>query len=681
MARTVSIRQSLLRNLVLLIVLLSGAVLVTLATGARRVVRELSRSVIERALGKTEEQLARFFDPATDQLRLAQSWGERGLLDLDDPDRLRRLLWPMIKLHPQISSLMVADGRGREFGLIRMGDKWVNRQTRRDEWGDKVRWIEWTDDPAKPTESWKTLDYDPRTRPWYNGAIKKHSATRTPSAPTDEIAEIHWTDPYTFFTTQDPGITASVTFDAGDGRDHVIGFDVLVNDISEFTMNIDVSDHGKAFVSTEDFRVIGLPKDPRFEDPQARRAALLKQPIELDLPVASDAANVFRKLGRLDTQAIRFESEGKPWWCQTRPYSLAPERTLWIGVMLPESDLLGELTRLRVWILLITLGVLALAIRRAVVLAHRASSPIEALVRQSDRISRGDLEPGPPIISDMTEVKRLAEAQDRMRDGLQSLMKLERDIQLARQIQQSTFPKHLPTLKGFQITAWNEPADETGGDSYDVIGYRHGSNGQAVTLTDQKADGAVFMLADATGHGIGPALSVTQFRAMLRMAVRGDWEPQTIARQINEQLCADMTDGRFITAWFGQLNVKNNTLRSFSAGQAPILRYLAGQMRWEVSNADVLPFGIMADTKMIAGEPIVMNPGDVFAVISDGIFESANPAGELFGTQRVIDVLDNHCKAKPEDMLTALREAVDAFTHSAPAEDDRTAVIIKRVRR
>ena len=85
-------------------------------------------------------------------------------------------------------------------------------------------------------------------------------------------------------------------------------------------------------------------------------------------------------------------------------------------------------------------------------------------------------------------------------------MRLERDLQIARQIQQGTFPDALPAIGGFDLVAWSEPADETGGDTYDVIGRSAGS--------------VLFLLADATGHGIGPALSVTQVRAMLRNGPR-----------------------------------------------------------------------------------------------------------------------------------------------------------------
>lgn len=263
------------------------------------------------------------------------------------------------------------------------------------------------------------------------------------------------------------------------------------------------------------------------------------------------------------------------------------------------------------------------------------------------------------------------------RQAREALLRMERDLQLARQIQQRTFPDRLPALKGFEIDAWTEPAEETGGDTYDVIGYRRAEMGQPALLSVGHADRAVLMLADATGHGIGPALSVTQVRAMLRMAVRMQPELPRIARHLNEQLCADLPEGRFITAWLGELNTADRTLTSFSAGQGPILRYEAARNTVERLAADTMPFGITSDFDVSIAAPIGMEAGDILAVISDGIFEAADRQGAQFGTDRAVELITAHRAESPQQILRALRNAVAAFTDNAPADDDRTAIILK----
>ena len=232
-------------------------------------------------------------------------------------------------------------------------------------------------------------------------------------------------------------------------------------------------------------------------------------------------------------------------------------------------------------------------------------------------------------------------------------------------------------MPGFEIEAWTEPAEETGGDTYDVISYTRVAGDQSVQLSAESAERALLMLADATGHGIGPALSVTQVRAMLRMAVRMEPDLGRIARHLNEQLCADLPEGRFITAWFGELDASNCTITSFSAGQGPILRYDAARDAFDLLQADAMPLGISATLDITIGDPICMNPGDILAVISDGVFEAFDPQGAQFGTDRAIAVIAEHRQESPKQILAALREGVAAFTSGAPADDDPTVIIVK----
>ena len=192
------------------------------------------------------------------------------------------------------------------------------------------------------------------------------------------------------------------------------------------------------------------------------------------------------------------------------------------------------------------------------------------------------------------------------------------------------------------------------------------------------ANRAVLLLADAARHGIGPALSVTQVRAMPRMAVRIRAGLPRIVHHMNKQLCDDLPSGRFVTTWLGELNATDHTLRSFSAGQAPLLRYDAARDTFDMVESDAPPFGIMSDLDVEIARPIPMRPGDLFAVISDGIFEAVDRAGRQFGPERVIDLLSVHHHRSPRRIMEALRDAVNAFTDARPAGDDRTAIIIKR---
>ena len=673
MARAISIRQSLLRDLLLVILLLSGGILAITVFGTRQTIEVLSRAYMEKAIDSTNAQLEGFFAPVQRQLRMLGAWGEAGLLETDDPAALNRLLVPLLRLHPQITSLMLADSRGHEHLLLRSGEHWRSRITKRDEWDTRTRWLEWSEQAPEPVETWRELDYDPRDRPWYQGALETRGNR-------SEAHDLYWTEPYTFFTTKDPGVTASLSFGHQDGLDQVVGIDVLLSDLSLFTTALDVTENGKVLVVTEDGRLIGLPRDPRFESVEARRTALLGRPDSVGIAVLADAVAAFSAPDAGIGSSLEFMSGGQPWWGQSQRFALSPTQALLVGVVIPESDLLGSLHQLRLAIAGVTLAVLLVAILRAIVVARRFSGPIEALASQSNRMGRGDLGPGEPVESPLREVRHLAEAQERMRLALGALMKMERDLQLAREIQQRALPERLPSLPGFAIAAWGEPAEATGGDAYDVVGYRIGAGEAERSLVLDGADHALLLMADATGHGIGPALSVTQVRAMLRMAARSGNELTRIVCYLNEQLVEDLPPGRFVTAWLGDLDARRHTLTSFSAGQAPLLHYDASRAAVEERPADAPPLGVLDSLDIAVPAPLSLRSGDVFAVISDGVFEAIDPDGREFGAQRVCELIVRHAAAGPDQILATLRTALVNFTRGVPARDDRTALLIQRTR-
>ncbi|MCA9298564.1 MAG: serine/threonine-protein phosphatase, partial [Phycisphaerales bacterium] len=264
------------------------------------------------------------------------------------------------------------------------------------------------------------------------------------------------------------------------------------------------------------------------------------------------------------------------------------------------------------------------------------------------------------------EITRLAVAQDKMRDAVQTLLRLEQDLRVARSIQQATFPDTLPSIDGFEFAAWSEPADETGGDTYDAVALRD------LGLDDRRV---AFFLADATGHGVGPALSVMQGRAMLRMALRQGLRLEETLHLMNRQLVEDLATGRFVTAWLGMLDPRTRTLHARSAGQGPILWWHQGRL--ETFPADVPPLGVIDDLNFEGTGKIILEPGDVVLVLSDGIFERFNPDGEQFGVARVEAVMRSHGSSSASRLAAALRQEVDAFAQGIPAGDDQTGVIVR----
>ena len=243
------------------------------------------------------------------------------------------------------------------------------------------------------------------------------------------------------------------------------------------------------------------------------------------------------------------------------------------------------------------------------------------------------------------------------------LEKVQQDLKLAREIQQSTFPNHCPTIEGYDCAGYSEPAEDTGGDTWDAIS------------VDQ---GAVFLLGDATGHGVGPAISVTQVRSMLRMALLLGADVRMLVDHLNRQLAADMPPSRFVTAWFGLLDTNSNDMLSIAAGQGPLI-HLHSNGNVDVHAADAPPLGILADLPLDEPVRFHMEPGDIFYVASDGFAEAAGPGKGMFGTDRLIEILQSERSQPSSEIIRTIHEAVETFTGGLPADDDRTSVLIRRL--
>lgn len=662
-----------------LVALIGVMILAATWLSANRTIEVLSSSLIERTADHTERELDRFFGAVRADVLNGRAWAERGMLDATDHEAMNALFVPILEQHPQVSSMMVADSDGAEYLLLRDPldpGKWTNRVVQADAWGDRVLNREWDAVSGEAQEDFGELDYDPRTRVWYQRALE-----------TTDSEPVYWTEPVIFFITKDPGITASthLSLEGDTPQTTVVAFDLLLMDISRFTSRLQISPRGMAFVLVEDeesgtLQVVGLPSDPRYEDDAAIRDALmfvpprsavadaeaqLPTPEQLEVPAVTLATESWTTKGT-PRQPLRFQADGESWWGGFRPFELGDNK-FWIAVVVPEEDLSSGL-RLQQYLLSgVVLAALAAGISRAYWLARRFGRPIEALVRQSERISKGDLEPGPKVVSSIDEIRRLSEAHDEMREGLEAVIKLEkleRDLDIARDIQQGLLPEESPETPGFRVAGWNKPADQTGGDYFDWLTL---PNGQTV-----------FTLADVTGHGIGPALIVAVYRAYMRSAADGSQvNLREVAARINELLCVDIPEERFITAALGVVHPKTRKVELLSAGQAPLLFYEAATDTLHNWDADDLPLGLVEGIDFGSPREIPFAPGDLLVITTDGFFEAANPAGELFGIEAVERFIrDNHL-LHPDEFIQKLYQQVEAHAAGQPQGDDLTALVIQ----
>ena len=254
--------------------------------------------------------------------------------------------------------------------------------------------------------------------------------------------------------------------------------------------------------------------------------------------------------------------------------------------------------------------------------------------------------------------------RERMSRSLLQAEKLDREIKLAREIQMSTLPSEMPRLPDYDMAGQFCPADQTGGDTFDLV-----------PLDEHRL---FVLLGDASGHGIGPALSATQMTGMLRVALRLGADLNSIFAQVNNQLVEDLPEEHFVTAFFGVLDTRSHAVQYHAAGQGPILHFEAatGTFRWLEPTTFMM--GFVHYARIDAPQQIELAPGDILGLMSDGVFEAQNAAGEMFGTEGVERALSANRHVSMSDMLAGILQAVHVFASGEPQADDITIVLIGR---
>ena len=229
---------------------------------------------------------------------------------------------------------------------------------------------------------------------------------------------------------------------------------------------------------------------------------------------------------------------------------------------------------------------------------------------------------------------------------------LEAEIGAAREVQRAAMPRALPDVSGWLLSAAWEPAVDGGGaagDVYDAVLRRDGGS-------------VCVLLADASGHGVGPAVSVSRAQAMFRFGVRAGFGLDAVASRMNECLCEDLPTGHFVTAFVGEFAAGGDVVRYVSAGQSPVVVFGGGGH--ESRDALLPPLGVGGFGGGVEVLEVGVDVGGGVAVVSDGLMEGAG-------------ALDDEAVAV---IARGSADAGRALIEGAggAGEDDRTALVVRR---
>ncbi|MGD0541958.1 MAG: SpoIIE family protein phosphatase, partial [Tepidisphaeraceae bacterium] len=241
-----------------------------------------------------------------------------------------------------------------------------------------------------------------------------------------------------------------------------------------------------------------------------------------------------------------------------------------------------------------------------------------------------------------------------------------KEMELARQVQVALIPARPPNVAGLEAEGWAIAASMTGGDCYDLWEMHDGR--------------LAILLADASGHGLAPAMIVSQVRTLVRTLSEFQTNPFELLSRVNRRLADDLEANRFVTAFLGFLK-PDGRLEWASAGHGPM--FWCADANGELLDLDStsLPLGIQPDwADDTAPPPLHLHPDGMLVVFSDGIFEAPAPDGNMFGVERIKQGLLASRRLPCVQIIAALRTAVQQWQAKIEPVDDQTIVIVRRTR-
>jgi len=266
--------------------------------------------------------------------------------------------------------------------------------------------------------------------------------------------------------------------------------------------------------------------------------------------------------------------------------------------------------------------------------------------------------------------------------------RMERELEIAYEMQQSFLPQTLPKVPDVEIAATMRPAREVGGDFYDVIPLSGGRVGVLIAdVSDKGVSAALYMALARTllrAHSLSArpqylsdALESAQVRRLMRSGSLGALAALGAVRQTNDYLTEHHSEScMFVTLFYAVYDPQSRLLTYVNAGHNPPFLHntLTGEHDW-LRPTDMI-VGIMPDRPYEAQER-QLSPGDVLVLYTDGVTEAFNPEHEMFGEERLVEVVRAHATASAQELVEAIETAVTAFAGQAPQSDDLTLLVMR----
>jgi sigma-B regulation protein RsbU (phosphoserine phosphatase) len=309
-------------------------------------------------------------------------------------------------------------------------------------------------------------------------------------------------------------------------------------------------------------------------------------------------------------------------------------------------------------------SVMSLGLRSILCVPLTRKDQISGVVYVDNRLQAGLFTPGDlELLSAIASSAAIAIENARLYQLAVEKGRLERELQMAREVQASLLPQATPEVPGWEFVACWYPARQVAGDYYDFI-----------PLDEQQLG---LVMADVSDKGMPAALFMALTRSVVRASVHGSPVPAQAIARANRLVCTDSVRGMFVTLFYAQLHLETGELVYVNAGHNPPLLYDARQAQLTRLAPTAMALGVLPDFPFEQGT-VRLEPADFLLLYTDGVTDATNAELQGFGMERLERVILNHQDAPAAGVMAALEEQIRAFSGSAAQFDDVAILIAKR---
>lgn len=658
---------------------------------SRKTVNDLADKLQDELGGRISHQLDHYLAAPIQVNEINQSVIQLGVLNVENFDTLRRYFWKQMKVYPNLSYINFGSRENQFLGVGREDEGTLYLELMKAT--DQGRYQRYSlDQQGNPKSVIGSEDYAYQEDEWYSNAVKAGQPIWSPIYPWSDRPEIiSISSSYPIYNNQNQLIG-------------VLGIDLILSQISNFLKTLKTSPSLKIFIIERDGFIVASSSSekPYLEvEGKAQRLRAFQSRDPLIKATTQHLVKKFRSLNQIQTaQHLQFKLNHETIFARVIPWQDKLGLNWLIVLAIPESDFMAEINANNQRTILLCIAALAIATGVGITIARLITRPILNVNRASQKMAEGQLNQqvkAPKII----ELEELATSFNRMAGQLkESFETLEEKVQdrtaklaianaeiselnqklkaenyrmsselnMLQKMQQLILPtaEELAAISELDIAGYMEPAEEVGGDYYDVLE----TNG-IVTIG----------IGDVTGHGLESGILMVMTQAAVRILSEiQEYNPVRFLNTLNATIYGNvqrMNSDKSLTLTI--LNYAQGKLSISGQHEETLIVRLGGKVeRINTMNLG-LPLGLDKDiTDFISNTLIELNPGDGVVLYTDGITEAHNLNKQQYGVERLCETIGKNWSQTAEEIKQAVIEDVHQFMEQQKQFDDITLVVLKQ---